>query len=108
MDTEGLSVTRISSSPHRRQDPLAWSTVPQAVWLISRGATFGTAFRISLAVGTLLTLVNQGAVLASGHVSVVTVSRVLANYLIPYVVSSVGYLAPFRVRQPIGVDDAGE
>lgn len=70
------------------------------MWLIVRGATFATASRIALAVGTLLTLVNQGPVLASGQLGPATLGRVAANYLIPYVVSSMGYLAPFRAVTP--------
>jgi hypothetical protein len=66
--------------------------------LICRGATFATAVRIAAVVGTLLTLVNQGQVLTSGDIALATVLRVAASYLIPYVVSSIGYLTPFRIR----------
>ncbi len=77
---------------------LTWSTPGQAVWLICCGVTFATASRIALVVGTLLTVVNQGSVLLSGDVGVATWLSVAANYAIPYVVSSLGYLAPFRQR----------
>ncbi len=86
---------------------LAWSTAWDATRLICRGATFRTASRIALVVGTLLTAVNQGTVLAAGHAGAATVLRVVANYLIPYAVSSLGYLAPFRVRPPGPVRAAG-
>ena len=76
---------------------LAWATRRQMIRLIYRGATFATAVRIAAVVGTLLTLVNQGQVMISGHFGIATVLRVAANYLIPYVVSSIGYLTPFRV-----------
>jgi hypothetical protein len=49
-------------------------------------------------VGTLLTVVHQSAEIVSGEATLATVFRVFANYLIPYSVSSLGYLAPFRVR----------
>ena len=65
--------------------------------MIACGATFGTAIRISLIVGSLLTLVNQGGVLASGERGTAVLLRVLANYVIPYTVSSIGYLMPFRM-----------
>lgn len=55
------------------------------------------AARIALIVGTLLTLVNQGGVLMSGDVDRMTIMRVAANYAIPYVVSSIGLLASYRV-----------
>lgn len=75
----------------------AWSTHGEAVRLILRGVTFRTAIRMAVVVGTLLTLVNQGTVLLSGDLTGGTVFRVLANYAIPFTVSSLGYLAPFRV-----------
>lgn len=78
--------------------PLTWSTPRQAVWLICCGATFATASRIALVVGTLLTIINQGSVLVSGNADAATALRVAANYAIPYAVSSLGYLAPFRRR----------
>lgn len=53
--------------------------------------------RIAAIVGTLLTLVNQGDVLMSGGVDAATAARMAANYAIPYVVSSVGFLASYRV-----------
>lgn len=49
-------------------------------------------------VGTLLTAVNQGAVIVSGDASLTTWARTVANYLIPYTVASIGYLTPFRRR----------
>jgi hypothetical protein len=82
--------------PTSPRDHLAWTTPAQAAWLIARGATFGTAFRICVIVGTLLTVVNQGGVIAAGQHGLVVLLRVLANYLIPYTVASIGYLAPFR------------
>ena len=64
--------------------------------LILRGVTFPTASRVSLVVGTLLTAVNQATVLLHGDATAVTTVRIAFNYAIPYVVASIGYLAPFR------------
>ncbi len=76
----------------------SWSTPLDACVLIARGVTFRTASKIALVVGTLLTVVNQGSVIASGDASLATWVRTVANYLIPYIVASVGYLTPFRRR----------
>jgi len=65
---------------------------------IARGVTFRTASRVALVVGTILTLVNQGAIMMDGDSTVGTWVRVGVNYLVPYLVSSVGYIAPFRMR----------
>ncbi len=73
-----------------------WETPIEACILIAKGATFSTAFRIALVVGTLLTLVNQGSTLLDGHIAAATWLRTGANYVIPYVVASVGYLMPLR------------
>lgn len=77
---------------------IAWSTPLDACVLIAKGATFHTASKIALVVGTLLTAVNQGSVIVSGDASLATWVRTVANYLIPYTVASIGYLTPFRRR----------
>ncbi len=77
---------------------ISWSTPLDACVLIAKGTTFRTASKIALVVGTLLTAVNQGAVIVSGHASLTTWARTVANYLIPYTVASIGYLTPFRRR----------
>jgi hypothetical protein len=82
------------------------------VALIFRGVTYRTASRVALVVGTILSAVNQGTVIANGHAVATTWVRVAVNYLVPYTVASIGYLSPFRVAKPhradgprTGVDD---
>ncbi|MBA3283321.1 MAG: nitrate/nitrite transporter NrtS [Acidimicrobiia bacterium] len=86
------------SRPSDRTD-LAWWHRRDAVRLVLTGATFPTASRVAVAVGTLLTVVNQAEVILRGETTWVTAVRVVFNYLIPYVVASIGYLAPFRVEE---------
>lgn len=69
--------------------PPLWS---RWVWPILSGRTRHVALPIALVVGTVLLAVNQGAQLVSGDIHTSTVLRGLANYAIPYVVSSVGFL----------------
>lgn len=83
------------TEPPRRPLPV-WRTPQEAAILIVRGATIHPAARIALVVGTLLTVVNQGGVILSGDLGAPTLVRIVANYLIPYVVSSIGFLASFR------------
>lgn len=66
--------------------------------MVLRGVTFPTCSRVALVVGTILTLVNQGSVIVGGDATAVTWVRVGVNYLVPFIVSSIGYLAPFRCR----------
>jgi len=51
---------------------------------------------IALIVGTALTLINQGDGLAAGDVDAVMLLRIAANYTVPWIVSSVGYISAAR------------
>lgn len=64
----------------------------RAAWFIAKGRTFRVAAPVAVIVGTVLSAVNQGSAIAAGDVDVPTIARVLANYTIPYLVSSIGYL----------------
>lgn len=75
-----------------------WSSPVEACRLIFSGVTFATGVRVALVVGTILSVVNQGSVIVGGDATPVSWVRVGVNYLVPFVVSSIGYLAPFRVR----------
>jgi hypothetical protein len=80
-----------SASTARVRPPVPpWTTNREGAVLIARG--------VALVVGTILTLVNQGAIMMDGDSTVGTWVRVGVNYLVPYLVSSVGYIAPFRMR----------
>ena len=81
-------------SPKRRPPP--WSSPREACVLIARGYTFRTGVVVASVVGTILSSVNEGTAIASGHLGVSTWARVATNYLVPFVVASAGYLAPFR------------
>lgn len=48
---------------------------------------------IAAAVGTFLTLVNQGDVLVAGHWSAALLTKIALNYLTPFVVSNMGLLS---------------
>jgi len=65
----------------------------RATWLILRGTTWRVALPVALVVGTVLAVVNQGSEILAGDVRASTLLRMAANYAIPYVVSSVGYLS---------------
>lgn len=51
---------------------------------------------VALIVGTLLTLINQGDRIASGDIDPGLILKMAANYLIPWGVSSVGYISARR------------
>jgi SAM-dependent methyltransferase len=76
-----------------KRRPVCWDHYPEALQLFVRGATFPTASRVSAVVGTWLTGVNHGGAIVSGSIPWV---KVILNYLTPFVVTSVGFLAARR------------
>ena len=77
-----------------------WWTPRGAVRLMFHRNTLRRTTRIALVVGTLLSLINQGGVIFGGHATVSTWVRVGANYVVPFCVSSVGFLtATKKVHQ---------
>ncbi len=75
-----------------------WTRPREALWQLLCGATFRTCAPIALVVGTVLSLVNQGDLLAMGFGSGWVALKIGFNYLIPYVTSSTGALLAVRHR----------
>lgn len=66
-----------------------------------RRSTVRRTTRIALVVGTILSLVNQGGVIFGGKATTTTWIRVGMNYLVPFCVSSFGFLtATKKVHVP--------
>jgi len=89
----------IAPGNSRGRPPPPWSSPREACVLVARGYTLRTGVVVASVVGTVLSGVNEGTVIASDHLGVSTWARVATNYLVPFVVASVGYLAPFRRRR---------
>lgn len=51
---------------------------------------------IALAVGTVLTAINQADVIAGGAATTATWAKAVANYIVPFIVSNLGLLAGQR------------
>ncbi len=73
-----------------------WSHPSEALRLFLAGATFRTAWKVAAVVGTVLSAVNQGSVITNGDATPATWVRVGVNYLVPFLVSSVGFLSACR------------
>ncbi|MBI3647565.1 MAG: nitrate/nitrite transporter NrtS [Actinobacteria bacterium] len=56
-------------------------------------------------VGTLLSLINQGGVILGGDATVATWIRVGLNYVVPFCVSSLGFLSATSRRAAIAKED---
>ena len=54
--------------------------------------------RIALVVGALLSAVNQGDAIVAGRLDSVTLLRIIANFVIPLVVSNLGAMSSLSPR----------
>ncbi|GAB7146409.1 nitrate/nitrite transporter NrtS [Mycobacterium riyadhense] len=79
-----------------RNPHATWSRPSQAAAIFLRGYTIRASSPIALVVGTILSAVNQGAVIAGGQADTSTWLRVAFNYAVPFVVASLGYLSAHR------------
>ncbi len=75
-----------------------WVTRTEAATLFFRGRSVRVAVPVALVVGTVLSLVNQGSVVAGGQADHWTAARIVANYVTPFLVASFGFLAGRRVK----------
>ena len=92
-----MGATSSSARSPRPSGRLAtWQTPREAVRLFLRGVTVRTASKVAAVVGTVLSLVNQGDTIASGNATATTWVRIGVNYLVPFLVSSYGFLAACR------------
>ncbi len=85
------------SDSGRSPREVTWSHPAAALLLLLRGRTARVALPVTVVVGTVLSSVNQGAIVFSGEATTSTWIRVGANYLVPFLVSSYGYLTARRV-----------
>ena len=67
--------------------------VTEAIAYCGRGAHLSRTLRIALAVGILLTAINQLDTLLSGNASAGTYAKCALNFVVPFVVSNLGLLA---------------
>jgi hypothetical protein len=75
-----------------------WSRPTEALRLLLSGATARTCLPVALVVGTVLSAVNQGDVVAQGMAGLTVALKVVANYAIPFLTSSTGALLAVRDR----------
>jgi hypothetical protein len=69
--------------------------ISPAARMFLRGVTLPSATRIALVVGTWLSFMNQGRLILDGRPPWI---RIALNYLTPFTVASLGYLAARRHR----------
>jgi hypothetical protein len=75
----------------------SWSRPGEAIRLLARGATLRRCVPVAAVVGCVLSAINEGARIAAGHTGWLTWLQVSLNFVVPFLVSSYGYLAAARV-----------
>ena len=88
------SQTRPTTSPLRCPP---WSRPAEAARLFAHGATLRTSLPVAGVVGCVLSAINEGARIVGGDVGWPTWVQVGLNFVVPFLVSSYGYLAAARV-----------
>lgn len=76
---------------------IEWSTTTEAFQLFFRGVTIQACIPVALVVGMILSVINQYDVLISGGISSITWIKVGLNFIVPFCVSSYGYLNARRL-----------
>jgi hypothetical protein len=84
-----------------------WSRPGEALRLFARGVTVRRCVPVAAVVGTVLSAINEGAQITSGNTSWATWVRVGLNFVVPFLVSSYGYLAAGHARGPSPSPGAG-
>lgn len=74
-------------------------SLKEALEICGRREHLRRTVRIALVVGTILTLINQGDVIAGGDATALTIVKVALNYCVPFVVSNLGLLAAKRAER---------
>jgi hypothetical protein len=62
----------------------------------ARRENLRSTLRIALAVGVVLTAINEGDILLAGHVSTAVATKIPLNFLTPLIVANLGLLAGRR------------
>jgi hypothetical protein len=78
-----------------------WKAWIEAFRLFFNGEALRFCIPVVLVVGLLLSAINQGDVIASGAATTFTWFKVGMNFVIPFCVSSYGYLRACRSKTPI-------
>ena len=77
-----------------------WSRPAEAVRLFARGTTVRACAPVAAVVGCVLSAINEGTQIAAGSTGWQTWVRVGLNFVVPFLVSSYGYLVAARVPRP--------
>jgi len=83
-------------SPDQTRARLRGAGVREALAFCAERRNLRRTIRIAIVVGIILTLINQGSVIAEGHATSVTWVRCALNFIVPFLASSAGLLSARR------------
>lgn len=86
----------MNNNSHKTQ----WETWPQAFHLFLHGVTLSACIPVALIVGVILSTINQSDVIVSGSATTITWLKVGMNFVVPFCVSSYGFLNGCRSEKP--------
>jgi hypothetical protein len=87
-----------TGSPSRDEPPVArrGGAVSEALAFCAQPRNLRRTIGIAIVVGIVLTLINQGSVIAGGHATAATFVRCASNFVVPFLVSNAGLLSARR------------
>jgi hypothetical protein len=74
-----------------------WSRPGEAARLLARGVTVRPCLPVAAVVGCVLSAINEGPTVAASRAGWLTWVQIGLNFVVPFLVSSYGYLAASRV-----------
>lgn len=84
----------------RNTNKMEWATWPEAFTLFFHGVTLQTCIPVAIVVGLILSTINQSDVIANGNATSLTWVKVGMNFVVPFCVSSYGFLNARRKDRP--------
>jgi len=75
----------------------SWSRAGEAIRLFARGTALRPCVPVAAVVGCVLSAINEGTRIAAGRTGWTTWVQVGLNFVVPFLVSSYGYLTAARL-----------
>ncbi|MBB1078062.1 nitrate/nitrite transporter NrtS [Rhodoferax sp. 4810] len=86
---------------NNNRQKITWQTWPEAFQLFLHGTTLHSCIPVALIVGLILSTINQSDVIICGAATVVTWLKVGMNFVVPFCVSSYGFLNGCRSERAL-------
>lgn len=80
---------------------MEWASWSEAFNLFFHGVTLQACIPVAIVVGLILSTINQSDVIVSGAATGLTWVKVGMNFVVPFCVSSYGFLNARRVEAPL-------